>query len=175
MYRWCLVSPDLAVILAIKFQYKGLCLSLAMSIFTVSNASLYSLLRYRATTLMKRRPVWKFEFEKRSDDKAHSSKCWVSAWRFKWLRADTTYKKEQNERSSSIETKCLFVIVIIINIIIIIIIIIIITLINIFTIVIIRIIKPSLALYPMYSHCYRLVWNVSLPHPLTHRERTPIG
>ena len=75
-------------------------------------------------------------------------------------------KKEQNERSSSIETKCLFVTVIIIIVIIIIFIII---------IIIIRIIKPSLAFYPLYSHCYRLVWNVSLPHPLTHRERTPIG
>ena len=67
-------------------------------------------------------------------------------------------KKEQNERSSSIETKCLFVIVIIIIIIIItIIIIIIIIIINIFKMDIIRIIKPSLALYPLYSHCYRLV------------------
>ena len=45
-------------------------------------------------------------------------------------------KKERNERSSSIETKCLFVIVIIIIIIIIII-----------TIVIIRIIKAHLTLY----------------------------
>ena len=62
-------------------------------------------------------------------------------------------KKEQNERSSSIETKCLFVIVIIIIIIIIIIItiiiIIIIIIINIFKMDIIRIIKPSLALYPL--------------------------
>ena len=52
-------------------------------------------------------------------------------------------KNEENERSSSIETKCLFVFVIIIIHIIIIIII---------TIVIIRIIKPHLALYLLYSH-----------------------
>ena len=57
-------------------------------------------------------------------------------------------KNEENERSSSIETKCLFVFVIIIIHIFIIIIIIII----IITIVIIRIIKPHLALYLLYSH-----------------------